>query len=153
VIFYTNFWIRRVVKLGAKKVKRLTIWDGGSTFYLYFFWTLGSKEMYKSLCSGVRTSTKCYVRIFSPSHCHSYFLDNCNTCAPLLADYQSVMFIPLLITALLVCICLFILPWALVTLLCLTLALWMTTTCFGWWMRKPCRIWWYKQVLNKVWMI
>lgn len=44
--------------------------------------------MYKSLCSGVRTSTKCYVHIFSPSHDHSYFLDNCNACAPLLADYS-----------------------------------------------------------------
>ena len=32
VIFYTNFWIRRVVKLGVKKVKRLTIWDWLSSF-------------------------------------------------------------------------------------------------------------------------
>ena len=33
VIFCTKFWIRRVVKLGVKKVKWLKIWDGGSSYY------------------------------------------------------------------------------------------------------------------------
>ena len=33
MIFYTNFWIRGVVKLGVKKIKHLIILDGGSTCY------------------------------------------------------------------------------------------------------------------------
>ena len=37
VIFYINFWIRRVVKLSVKKVKRLIIWNGLSTYPFYFF--------------------------------------------------------------------------------------------------------------------
>jgi hypothetical protein len=30
VIFSTNFWIRRVIKLGVKKIKRTIIWNGFS---------------------------------------------------------------------------------------------------------------------------
>ena len=32
-MFCTNFWIRRVVKFGVEKVKRPTIWNGGSSLY------------------------------------------------------------------------------------------------------------------------
>ena len=122
-----------------------------STFYLYFFWTLGSKEMYKSLDNCCQDQYK-VLRSHIQSLSLPFLLPRQLQClCPLLADYSvchvhsssnhGFDFVHLPFHSALGPRDIIVSHFSTVD------------ACFGWWMRKPCRIWWYKQVLNKVWMI